>query len=567
MTRKPKVKRRKPPPKPADDGAALTAAQPLIPTKTSRNERKANNDRQWTLAWSHVQFTNLPGDTSFGVGELLDREPLLPSNLSTALRPHYDGLMDCYHKYSDVHLEKPKESFIGLPYRPQFDSVAVGTAPPLATTAQDMVAGPKELKNSDLHRLSENSWLQFCRDACLIGDGPSQLMPTEACLIFTAVNTRRAAFNLKQVSLGATGSDADAGAVRSFTFSEFLEALIQFACNQHLKAVDGFENDGIADTLLTAEHVQKATMSLVENSILKKVVRDDIKGFRQALRTSSKLGSALERAEPLLRLVHERYSLRGEGPPENIQVQMDDKGGYGLPLSRFTEMVWESGLIGRELSRNAAKAAFVNALNIGDAVAGITEFGEAVVRLAHGLQPMTREQRVGAPPPTPKIKFERWTQHPTAPLPPPLLRKEVDGMVFEEAAEEALLVKLETICQKLTAVAGDPTIVRQFRMTYPAEQQRVRGAPPPPPPQPPPPPPQPPQRPLPPAQPVPLTAPPACAPPPAYATQPQQQQPTLMPPPPATRMEAQVVYDPNRHGYAGTRSSRREREAARHAQE
>ena len=123
-------------------------------------------------------------------------------------------------------------------------------------------------------------------------------------------------------------------------------------------------------------------------------------------------------------------------------------------------------------------------------------------------------------------------------------------MVFEEAAEEALLVKLETICQKLTAVAGDPTIVRQFRMTYPAEQQRVRGAPPPPPPQPPPPPPQPPQRPLPPAQPVPLTAPPACAPPPAYATQPQQQQPTLMPPPPATRMEAQVVYDPNRHGYA-----------------
>ena len=221
-----------------------------------------------------------------------------------------------------------------------------------------------------------------------------------------------------------------------FTFSEFLEALIQFACNQHLKAVDGFENDGIADTLLTAEHVQKATMSLVENSILKKVVRDDIKGFRQALRTSSKLGSALQRAEPLLRLVHERYSLRGEGPPENIQVQMDDKGGYGLPLSRFTEMVWESGLIGRELSRNAAKAAFVNALNIGDAVAGITEFGEAVVRLAHGLQPMTREQRVGAPPPPPKIKFERWTQHPTAPLPPPLLRKEVDGMVFEEAAEE-----------------------------------------------------------------------------------------------------------------------------------
>ena len=53
-------------------------------------------------------------------------------------------------------------------------------------------------------------------------------------------------------------------------------------------------------------------------------------------------------------------------------------------------MVWEAGLIGRELSRNAAKACFVNALNQGDALAGITEFGEVVVRLAHALSPMSR---------------------------------------------------------------------------------------------------------------------------------------------------------------------------------
>ena len=57
-----------------------------------------------------------------------------------------------------------------------------------------------ELKNSDLHKLSENSWLQFCRDARMLGDSSetpdaASLMPTEACLIFTSVNTRRAARN------------------------------------------------------------------------------------------------------------------------------------------------------------------------------------------------------------------------------------------------------------------------------------------------------------------------------------------------------------------------------------
>ena len=39
-----------------------------------------------------------------GVGELLDREPMLPLTLSSLLQPHYTALFDCYLNYADVIL-------------------------------------------------------------------------------------------------------------------------------------------------------------------------------------------------------------------------------------------------------------------------------------------------------------------------------------------------------------------------------------------------------------------------------------------------------------------------------
>ena len=115
-----------------------------------------------------------PGDTHFGVGEVIDREPMLSTNLAKTLRAHFDALLDCYHKYSDVHLPGGLHyDFTPFPFRPQTDE-GVKQAP-----AEPLV--PRELRNSDLHRLSENSWLQFCRDARLIGEKDGQLMPTEVC--------------------------------------------------------------------------------------------------------------------------------------------------------------------------------------------------------------------------------------------------------------------------------------------------------------------------------------------------------------------------------------------------
>ena len=126
-----------------------------------------------------------------------------------------------------------------MPYRQQSDGApGAPTSPPLNTAD----APTRELKNTDLHKLSENSWLQFCRDAGLIGATTAPLMPTDVCLIFTAVNTRRAARNL------SLGTDAESGSIRAFTFSEFVEGLIQCACKT-TPAVGG---------LLTADHVQMA---------------------------------------------------------------------------------------------------------------------------------------------------------------------------------------------------------------------------------------------------------------------------------------------------------------------
>ncbi len=172
---------------------------------------------------------------------------------------------------------------------------------------------------------------------------------------------------------------------------------------------------------------------------------------------------------------------------------------------RYTEMVWEAGLVGRELSRHTAKACFVNALAVGDALAGVTEFVEVVARLAHKLTPMTREERVGAPPPPmkkfaghqntlgaggggkggggkaasgpampfadPKLnKHAKGTKGGAGagataalgaqapPLPPPLLERSTDGltMCFTPAAEAQLLSKLDLVLGKLAKVAHEP---------------------------------------------------------------------------------------------------------------
>ena len=93
------------------------------------------------------------------------------------------------------------------------------------------------------------------------------MMPTEACLIFTAVNTRRAA------RLMTLGGDVEAGAIRAFTFSEFVEALIQVACRRSPPPADG--------AILSTEWVVGALVSLVEGVVLVRVAREDVRGFRQ----------------------------------------------------------------------------------------------------------------------------------------------------------------------------------------------------------------------------------------------------------------------------------------------
>ena len=174
-----------------------------------------------------------------------------------------------------------------------------------------------------------------------------------------------------------------------------------------------------------------------------------VRGFREALQGSAALGEMLQAQAPALRAVHARFASRGG----EHEILYDDEGGLGLTLARYTEMVWEAGLIGRQLSRNMAKAAFVNALNAGDALAGLGEFVEIVVRLAHHLTPMSREERVGAPPPPKKGALPAEPP----PLPPPLLEAGAGGsLVFRAEAEAALLPKLEYILGKLLHVAFTP---------------------------------------------------------------------------------------------------------------
>ena len=107
------------------------------------------------------------------------------------------------------------------------------------------------------------------------------------------------------------------------------------------------------------------------------------------------------------------------------------------------------------------------------------------MRLAHVYTPMTREEKVGAPPPprpkTPgkggkgaskkakKAASTRLDTAATAPLPPPLLVPPAgpDGHVaFEGTAEAQLLAKLRHVCTRLVAVAGDGAddpVVRHLR--------------------------------------------------------------------------------------------------------
>ena len=130
-----------------------------------------------------------------------------------------------------------------------------------------------------------------------------------------------------------------------------------------------------------------------------------------------------------------------------------------------------------------AKAAFVNALNAGDALAGLAEFVEIVVRLAHHLTPMTREDRVGAPPPPKKS-----TGPPEAPpLPPPMLQPAEDGVgvVFRAESEAEMLPKLAHVLSKLQGVAFSPEDLELDAVrTFVARKSPFTKKPPPPPPPP-----------------------------------------------------------------------------------
>ena len=432
-----------------DDSSPL----PMMPHARGTSAlTRATAANEWQRVWSVVQLRSLPGDSVFGVGELLDREPMLSLKISSMLEPHYMSLLDCYHHYADVTLPAARP---GAPH------------PALGEQG--------ELRNTDLHRLSENSWLQLCRDAKLIGDGPKQLLPTDVCLIFTAVNTRRAARVATLTSQGAV-NDLDQGSIRAFTFSEFIEALVQFACKREL-ASGGMQ--GAAAGRLTTEHVEATLRALVEGAVLPHVRREDVRGFREALQRSEAITSILNASAVSLRAVHMRYASRGG----ERDLLYDDAGGLGLTLARYQEMVWEAGLIGRQLSRNMAKAAFVNALNAGDALAGLAEFVEIVVRLAHHLTPMTREDRVGAPPPPKKS-----TGPPEAPpLPPPMLQPAEDGVgvVFRAESEAEMLPKLAHVLSKLQGVAFSPEDLELDAVrTFVARKSPFTKKPPPPPPPP-----------------------------------------------------------------------------------
>lgn len=257
------------------------------------------------------------------------------------------------------------------------------------------------------------------------------------------VNQRRAGIK----GLGdAPHAATDAGSLHAFTFSEFLESLV----------VTSLRRKPHPKTLLASDHVCPTVQNFVERVVLSRVRHDDVKGFREGVLASTMLNAELDGAAQMLRSLHAGYApaarplqARGSGGPffrfAARAVAAEDKsivlrsagpskgGGAQLPLAAFSEMCWEAGLVGSYTSWARVKQSFVQALEPGDALADLGEFREAVTRLAHAITPMTREERVGAPP-------------------PPIRKKKLAGRVLLELEEGCCMMKFTSDAEaKLTA--------------------------------------------------------------------------------------------------------------------
>ena len=173
----------------------------------------------WSTQWVHVQLGRLPSDQLVDGMGVVEREPLLMTQLAELMRNHFQQLFDTYLYYAKVEIAE---------------------------------------NATELYRMTESSWKTLLRVAGVVGTGAQQVSTTTCSRIFTQVNQRRdnlmkgagsyatavaEGTNNAAVTAGVlqatddfdenmlafdavTRSHYAAGSLFSFTFSEFLEGVV-----------------------------------------------------------------------------------------------------------------------------------------------------------------------------------------------------------------------------------------------------------------------------------------------------------------------------------------------------
>ena len=300
--------------------------------------------RLWAAEWASVQLYKLPGDTSIDGTPLVLRDLDFSSRLSELMRAHFNDLFGTFAAYSVVGEQNAEDS---------------------------------------VFRVTESTWFSLLTDAQLIGRASGLISRTQASLVFKMVNQRRSL-----LAKGGAG-EFNAGGLYSFTFSEFLEAVVLLSLEVAPKLPAG-------EVLQSAQVLQAVSLLLAER-LLPHVKRIDVLVFRRALRFSPAVTQALAPYRSELSRLQSRYA-RTVGNRA------------GVSLSRFSEMLFERKLIGSQLSVMQAKRAFASSLRIsgedGPADALLSagaEFEEAILRLVRAYTPSPTGQRgIGLTPRVPK---------------------------------------------------------------------------------------------------------------------------------------------------------------------
>ena len=459
----------------------------------------------WGSQWAHVQLSRLPGDTLVDGLGVVERESHLATELEVELRSHFQQLFDIYLHYAKIE-EEDDGSLV------------------------------------ELYKMTESSWKSVLRDAQVMSSvkevSAGKVSTMVASQIFTAVNQRRdnlvkgtgahagpaanstaaAALTAAEVNsvehgfaYAVTRPHYAAGSLFSFTFSEFLEGLIFLALElfpsagslqpPHPPSVTADDNVPAPAPAplslsqpLTAAGVLTSVRQLLTEHVLPHAKRADVLEFRRMLLGSAVLSEALDVIRLRLEPVYAKYAVRGDG------------GGAGsvrgdLPLTfslkRFMEMVGEARLVGRQLSRQQAKSAFVNSLQIAAESAASRkpllragpEFHEALVRLAHeysageggggGVFGMVRTpKRTRAPPSLRRNSTAAEVERGASSIAEAISSSVGASAEFATDVEAQVLAKLPLICGRLLAGATTTTPPMKADRTPIRGRGPTRGQPP-----------------------------------------------------------------------------------------